>query len=625
MSALTNHPRAVVHASNAEGGAAAIGEIACIVTDGRPAEAADASALLSDALQLSAATWVDNRIALAWSGASEVEVADDLVVVVEGRLDNRRVLAERAGERACKSTAGILAALWRRHGERMVDLLIGEIAAIVVDRPASKAYALRDICSGRPLHIARLDSGWAIASEWRPLAFVDGNRSAPNPEWFAAAFLPQSIEPRATPYVGVEMVLPGYVAKPGAIGWNQVRCAQWHIPRLGDTRPGAYTEAFRAVFDEAVRCRIEAAGSSIAVCLSGGLDSTSVIATARAMRPEQRRIAVCMGMVEPKGDERALQRLVADQCADELRWADLTPHAPLGPDGPDSVFARFGAPPLSTNWFLQDALAAEAHRAGVGVVLSGEDGDGCLNANPSYLADLLIKGRWLRWLREVNVLRTRRQMGGRALLEESLYLAAPPLLRRAYIRGTRMELAPALLSERLRRDLDLEERLRRSPHNATWRPGRAFRLAQSEVGLTEQVGPVFTHIAQTWRQRSLLFSHPWNDRRLMSFCMGLPFNHVVADGVTKVVLRQAMSGRLPDAVLLRHTKSDISEAARNAARGPQVGFVTEGLKLAREREGWFDAATVDSIRSGFEAGESRTEGSALRVAMFASWLRWCGV
>jgi hypothetical protein len=108
----------------------------------------------------------------------------------------------------------------------------------------------------------------------------------------------------------------------------------------------------------------------------------------------------------------------------------------------------------------------------------------------------------------------------------------------------------------------------------------------------------------------------------MSFCMGLPYEHVCMGAVSKVVLRQAMYERLPHEVVMRGDKANISEASRRRARGPERAYLDEGLRLARRQPEWFDPATVNEIEKKFEAGEG--EGPALRVAMFAWWLDWCG-
>jgi asparagine synthase (glutamine-hydrolysing) len=586
-------------------GAGGVGEITCVVDPGRPVDASDALQLLAGNLPYDPRTWVERDVALAWCGDAEVDISDDLLLLVEGRIDNRDDLVPRAGAAPSCSSSQLIAALWRRFGDQTVDLVVGEVAAVVVERGSRRVWAFRDLCAGRPLHVARIRGAWAVASEWRPLAEAAGVMRSP----------------RSTPYEGVETVLPGHLAGPADGRWRQFSRSAWDVPTLRDLRPGAYAEEFRGLLDEAVRCRAQAA-DNLGVCLSGGLDSTSVIASAAAVFPDQRRTALSMPMVQPAGDERALQRVMADKTGSELRWVGLGAVGSLSPQGPDAVFDRFGAPPLVINWFLHDAMAAEAQTAGTGVVLTGEDGDGCVGGSPTFLADLLITGRWRRWLKEANGMRARQEASGRELLTMSGYLAAPPLLRRAYLRMVRVTLAPQVLSWSLRRELNLEHRLRTDRHNRGWSPGRAFRLAQMGVGVPEQIGPVFTNIGQPWRPRGVLLTHPWADRRLMSFCMGLPYVHIQAEGLTKVVLREAMSERLPGSLLERRSKANISEVAERAARGPERHHVKRGLALARSQPGWFDPDTVKAIETDFDAGDDFA--AALRVAMFASWLRWCG-
>ena len=154
-----------------------------------------------------------------------------------------------------------------------------------------------------------------------------------------------------------------------------------------------------------------------------------------------------------------------------------------------------------------------------------------------------------------------------------------------------------------------------------WAPGRTFRLAQGEVGKCEQISPIMTSISEPWRRRGLVLTHPWSDRRLMSFCMGLPYTHVCADALPKLVLRQAMADRLPPGLLAHRGKADLSEVARRAVEGPQRPYVKEGLRLARNQPEWFSAGEVAEIESEFDAGQSFAP--AIRVAMFASWVRWC--
>jgi hypothetical protein len=207
------------------------------------------------------------------------------------------------------------------------------------------------------------------------------------------------------------------------------------------------------------------------------------------------------------------------------------------------------------------------------------------------------------------------------MLRDSLYLGAPVAWRRAYMRRLGLTLAPEVLSPGLRDGLQLEDRLQRSFLNRSWAPGRVFRLAQSEVGAPEHLGPTFTAISEPYRRRGIQLSHPWCDRRLMSFCMGLPYSHIQRGGLAKIVLRQAMEGRLPPGLLAHAGKADLSEVVVRAALGPERPYVEEGLRLAQAQPQWFDATAVAGLEAEFRSGASL--GSAARVAMFAWWLNMC--
>jgi asparagine synthase (glutamine-hydrolysing) len=601
---------------------ASIGEISAVLTSGPPAYPDVAAELLSGLHGHPPHTWSEGRVSLAWSGTAEIAVREELVVVLDGRLDNRRELESRLAASSGTPSAELIAQAWRQAGSDSLDWLVGDIAAIVFERTTGRIFGIRDLCAGRPLHVGWDRDGWSVASDWRQIITHRIKTRQPEPEWFAGVLMGQQLDACATPYTGAKMVLPGHAASPEHSGWRQSRHAEWHVPRLRDRRQGAYAEQFRALFDEAVSCRVTGA-DRVGVALSGGLDSTSVIGTLAAVAPNVARTALCVPLQEPEGDERDLQSLVASRSGSSLRWVQTDNMYPFGTDGPIGLLERLGAPPYVINWFFGDALANEARVSGLPVVLDGEDGDGVVGGTMMFLADLLATGRWVRWYQEVNAIRARKQFSGRDCLWDSLNFASPPVIRRARLSRHGVSRTPAIIAERLQVDLDLEDRLHGTFLNNAWRPGRTFSLVQSAVGQLEHVGPVFTAASDPWRRYGICLTHPWSDRRLMSFCMGLPYEHVIdgAAGLSKLVLRQAMADRLPEPILARRTKADISEVTRRAVRGPQRGYLTEGLAIARTQPEWFDKSAVDEFEQEFESGEG--EANATRTAMLAWWLRWC--
>ena len=69
-------------------------------------------------------------------------------------------------------------------------------------------------------------------------------------------------------------------------------------------------------------------------------------------------------MQEQRGDERIMQAHMAERTESPLAWVEMGEHGPLGPHGPEEIFERLAAPPLSINWYFGNALAEYAQGPG---------------------------------------------------------------------------------------------------------------------------------------------------------------------------------------------------------------------------------------------------------------------
>src|ERR1700761_8395307 len=132
-----------------------VGEISAVVLDGREAAASDATNLLAGYAEGPADAWLEGRVALAWSGGAQAGIFEDVVVVIDGRLDNGAQLSARYPSRNGATTAALTAEAWRRGGSSVLDELVGDLAGLLLERAAGRLHAFRDLCGGRPLHVAR--------------------------------------------------------------------------------------------------------------------------------------------------------------------------------------------------------------------------------------------------------------------------------------------------------------------------------------------------------------------------------------------------------------------------------------------------------------------------------------
>jgi asparagine synthase (glutamine-hydrolysing) len=112
---------------------------------------------------------------------------------------------------------------------------------------------------------------------------------------------------------------------------------------------------------------------------------------------------------------------------------------------------------------------------------------------------------------------------------------------------------------------------------------------------------------------------PFLDHRLVELAFSLPSDHLVSDGMTKVVLRRAMSGLIPDAVRDRTDKVGFATPERDWLAGPLRPRVKEALNDLKRR-GIVPADAVDHQWTEFLSGRGLS-GNVWRLANLELWIQ----
>ncbi len=520
-----------------------------------------------------AQVWDDGATSVAVCGADgSLSVAEDLVVSVAGRVP---AVGE---ERADGDSASRMAQRWRRRGASCLEGLPDDVVVVVVERRYDRISVFRDVGGAIPAYLWAAGAEATISTSLP--AMVRSDRALTPDEAWVSAYLAARWPPRGrTCYAEVAALDPGALARLGDRGWLQ---APHDEVQLDGATPAAFAESatrLRQLLDAAVRRRVVDAGGPVAVTLSGGLDSSSVLVTARAVAPEADLVALCLRFSEPPGDERVHQVEAAKAAGARLVWVE-TDHSP-GPFGqdPDAVFVQHGGPPLAGNWFLHEGLVSAGVEAGAVRVLDGEDADSLLGAGVEYLADWAVNE------------------GPRALLSE---LGA---VRRRY--GSSWPALARTTSQELVRA-------------AGTRWGRASGLKARGMVEDGFLGSLMGETFEQWEPLSGGISHPFLDRELMEFALCLPGQHRVRGAVTKAVLRAALHDRLPPGVLARTDKARLSRPMRDALLGPQWGLLQDGLTASRRAAS--DIREVPVVGRGPIGADPLYR--AFRFAMVAHWRAW---
>lgn len=386
-------------------------------------------------------------------------------------------------------------------------------------------------------------------------------------------------------------------------------------------------EAARRLLIEAVECRM-GEGETIAVHLSGGLDSAAIACiAARHLRQQGRRlIALCSvlpkGHTGPETDERPfIDAVLAQEDNIDAVWVEV----PLDSDPFAALphwFECLGEPPYSTVTHVEELLGKVGRAHGANVALSGFGGDFFLSAivMPAPAA-LFTRGHWAEAGAELLRLSRRKDVSWLRLMSEQVLR---PLRKHYRPRPHEAGCATTTLLDRVER----QEGRRPS----TTVPAMARATAHDtmrfilEPGHVERVLPATCQVFLQRFDQDLRF--PMMDPRLVAFVLSLPEKELSRDGQSRSLMRRAMSGILPEVVRLRPDKGaafDPALASRCARARPALrGWVEDASPRCWdyvERARFLEA--LEAVETTGRAGWRRDMFSVLltggKMACFVDW------
>ncbi|NQT48187.1 MAG: asparagine synthase (glutamine-hydrolyzing), partial [Chloroflexi bacterium] len=324
-----------------------------------------------------------------------------------------------------------------------------------------------------------------------------------------------------------------------------------------DGTDGAYARHFYELFEDAIRLRLRS-DVPIGTCLSGGLDSSSIVCAANRLMfsgdgmdssvvgDRQKTFSACSDIEEY--DERPFIKPVLASTGAEANFV-----FPAGEDVFDmisDVIWHQDEPFGSLSIFAQWHVMKLAKERGVKVLLDGQGGDellaGYVPYYSYYLLDLAKRGRLVRLGREIGAYASLHDRSRLSTVAKAITINLPPGLKLAVKKLLSYPDVAAL-------EPDFAARRRKDEHF----PARFGDVLTDNLyrDVTVRNLPALLHYED---RNSMAFSIearvPFLDYRLVEYLFSLPADQKVREGFTKVILREAMKGILPEEVRQRTDK-----------------------------------------------------------------------
>lgn len=565
------------------------------------------------------------------------DAASGCVVVADAHLRDKPVLAARLGltdRAAAQDDAALILHAWLRWQERTPEQLDGEFSFAVHDPRRQAVFLARDRMGIRPLYLHAASGRLLVfaSSAQGVLAHPDVPRELNHAR--IADFLVtqlEGIDKSSTFHAGVQRLPPAHWLLADRNGVREQR--YW---TLQDEPDGAVTrtdrewaEALKEALDRAVQHHLT--GETTGAMVSGGMDSSSLAALAAAQLSDAGagplRTYSLVDSRSPNSETRAVHAM------QRLRGfaPRLLDHAAIG-GAAEAAWAHA--------WRCDepfDALMLPLHAAywaaaqdGLDAVIDGVDGDmPFLMGNG--LARRLRRGHVLETWRNVQGLARTYPMGPSAALQfvqvgrTALVPDWARTLRRSLrpVASATPEEVDSPIHPDFARHVDLPGRLDRLARWLAPMPHWSARREAIEILDHPYLTVGIERYHRVAASHGIQPRHPFLDRHCLRLYLSLPDRQRLHRGWTKAVLRNAMAGHLPEAVLRRQDKQHLGWARTQALLHRHHRHVVEALEAQQDRLKPFVAphAIQQALATPLHAAPD-SDGWALlfNLATLANWL-----
>jgi len=521
------------------------------------------------------------------------------------------------------SDTEVILAAYAQWGLDCFARMNGMWAIALWDDQKKELHLSRDRFGEKPLYWSRNEDHYVFGSEIKALLALGApakDNSARVVDYLVYGYLDHTTE---TMYDGIFQVQPGAILTINEDGDQSVKTYWTLKPKNeGITTAAEASAKYRQLFYDSVKLRLRS-DVPIGSCLSGGLDSASIVAVAHdiahqsATHLEHKTFTAYAE--DKKYDEREYSRVLNKKLS--LQAFELEPDPTKILSDLPLLLWHQDEPFLSLSMYAQWLVMKRVRQEGVTVVLDGQGGDETLAGYMPYfgslMAQLIRSGRWVRAWREWQYIRRNHPRSIPDILPSLVLYLVPSWLR------------PVIVSRSGKSEIRaLRPNIRKNFFHAPSLP-QPFSSQLKNHLYRLLTGPGLRALLHSEDRNSMAASVesrvPFLDHRLAEFTLGLPDHLLISNGVTKPLLRQALSNLLPPAIRDRRDKMGFVVPQQEWMRTVLRQTIEEALLAKNPRlEKYLDLSIVRDVVQDFMASKNNQTALVWRWYAMEYWLQRLG-
>jgi asparagine synthase (glutamine-hydrolysing) len=516
----------------------------------------------------------------------------------------------------------VLLHLYEEMGPECVSQVNGMFAAAIWDTRRQTLFLARDRMGKKPLYYRETPTQLLFGSEVKALLQHPSCPRELDPASLSKYLAYECVPSPHCIFKGIQKLPAGHTLtwQPGQARRRQywdIKFPATHVQRS----EGEIAEELRERLKEAVRLRL-ISDVPLGVFLSGGIDSSSVVALMAELRPAAQIKTFAIGFEDSSFDESHYARRVAQFYGTEHREDILQPRALL--DMLPEV-AGFLDEPFADASIIPTYLLSKFTRQHVTVALGGDGGDEIFAGYPTFPAQRVaqfyrmpraLHERVIRPLAELlpvshnnfsldfKVKRFLRGSGYRPEIRDQVWVGSftPQEQRRVLADPSRSDdYGDILAAEKLCNSTDTMERLTYLYCKFYLQDGILVKVDRASMAC------------------ALEARAPFLDYTFVEFANSIPFGLKLKGLTSKYILKRAMAGKLPPDILARGKKGfgiPVAKWFRNELRE----MLLDTLAEARLRQqGLFDCREVARLLDEHQRGTRDHRKQLWTLFMFQLW------
>lgn len=426
----------------------------------------------------------------------------------------------------------------------------GMWALAIWDYQKQELILSRDRFAIKPLY---LTSGavFAFASEPKALLAVSGIQARLNQtalfEYLSYGGLSDT---EGSLFQDINELPPGYWIRVNKTGRVQEKKSFYDLSReVSNTQVPdtfiAQLNRYSTLFSESIALHLRS-DVPIGSCLSGGLDSSAVVAIMSLQQPYIPLATFTAAYKDSSLDESHFAKMVTEHLANATAAYTFPDGEGLWNEYRNLIWHQ-DLPVHSTSMYAQWEVMKLAGNSGVKVLLDGQGADESLGGYDNYLGAYLLQHlqhfRWSTFFREARLLKENRLLKVRNSLGRAAFHQLPAFAQHSIRK--RLRLGQSFLNE------NFISSIPKSPAPEMF--GGNLKEVQS-IGIFRGLRELLRYEDRNSMAFSIESRVPFLDHKLMEYTLALPPESLTKKGYSKYILRKAVQSHLPEGIVWRKDK-----------------------------------------------------------------------